>query len=240
MKVFITGIEGFIGRSLADRLFMLGADVDGCDKATGTPVEEVAMIRDGADVVVHLAAIKDARHPDPYLVWRENLHATDHALRLARQCEARFVFASSAAAKVPDSSAYAWSKRNGEKLVLEYGGTVLRFANVCGGGTGVLEKWADEDVITVYGDGNQTRDFVHVIDVVNALCLAIDSTAGDGEVIDICSGKQTRILDVATRFGKDLRFAPAISGEPQAIVQDPWMAWRTFGWEPLTPCLPNL
>ena len=49
----------------------------------------------------------------------------------------------------------------------------------------------------VYEDGGQTRDFVSVHDVVDAILAAIESSAADGEVINIGSGVPRQIKDVA-------------------------------------------
>jgi UDP-glucose 4-epimerase len=50
---------------------------------------------------------------------------------------------------------------------------------------------------TVHGDGEQTRDFVYIDDVVNANMLAMDSEKGVGEVFNIATGKSTSINRVA-------------------------------------------
>jgi UDP-glucose 4-epimerase len=50
---------------------------------------------------------------------------------------------------------------------------------------------------TVHGDGEQTRDFVYINDVVDANILAMDSEKGVGEVFNIATGKSTSINRVA-------------------------------------------
>jgi UDP-glucose 4-epimerase len=54
---------------------------------------------------------------------------------------------------------------------------------------------ANESLI-VYGNGLQTRDFVHVTDLCQAISLALESTIS-GEVFQIASGTETSILDLA-------------------------------------------
>jgi UDP-glucose 4-epimerase len=55
---------------------------------------------------------------------------------------------------------------------------------------------ADEP-LTIYGDGEQQRDYVHVDDVVDALLLLGESDASDGRVYNVGSGIGTRMVDVA-------------------------------------------
>ncbi len=52
--------------------------------------------------------------------------------------------------------------------------------------------------ITVSGDGRQTRDFVHVSDVVRAHLLAADSNEAKGNVFNICTGQETSINELIT------------------------------------------
>ncbi|MBI5456208.1 NAD-dependent epimerase/dehydratase family protein [Candidatus Kaiserbacteria bacterium] len=56
--------------------------------------------------------------------------------------------------------------------------------------------------ITIWGDGTQTRDFVHVFDVVRANLLAATSPhVGKGEVINLGTGVETSVNDIANMIG---------------------------------------
>lgn len=50
--------------------------------------------------------------------------------------------------------------------------------------------------ISVYGDGNQTRDFIYIDDVVDALILAAREPAADGEIFMVGSGTETKFMDM--------------------------------------------
>lgn len=64
--------------------------------------------------------------------------------------------------------------------------------------------------LTITGDGTQTRDFVHVRDVVRATIAAADSPkVGNGEVINIGSGVATSINDIALHIGGPVEHVPA-------------------------------
>lgn len=114
--------------------------------------------------------------------------------------------------KPPDlTSVYALTKYDQEQLCLMCGEAVgiptvaLRFFNVVGAGqslnnpyTGVVAIFASRLLNNkppiIFEDGNQTRDFVHVSDVVQALCLARELPHG---VYNVGTGKRTTINEVA-------------------------------------------
>jgi len=50
--------------------------------------------------------------------------------------------------------------------------------------------------VQIFGDGSQTRDLIHVRDVVSANLNAADHPAAPGEVYNICTGIETRLLDL--------------------------------------------
>jgi nucleoside-diphosphate-sugar epimerase len=54
--------------------------------------------------------------------------------------------------------------------------------------------------VTVFGDGGQTRDLVYVGDVVHANLIAAEHPAAAGEIFNICSGHETRVLDLVNEL----------------------------------------
>jgi len=249
VRVYITGIAGFIGSTVAVQLKEQGHDVTGCDDlssgsmANVTPairwqVKDIADLDHvNADAVIHLAAISSARHPDTDLMWRTNLAATAHLLRIT---ECRMVFASTCVAPNPLLGAYAGSKWSAEKLVTQQG-VALRFGNVYGP---KQRDWGDEPCVMAAwqkatrdgkplrmdGGGSQTRDFIHVDDVARAIGLAVDTPAADGQVLDICTGVQTSIKDVATLFDGPFVSAPRNPVDPDSMPQDPEPAAEVLGF----------
>ncbi|HEV2075308.1 MAG TPA: NAD-dependent epimerase/dehydratase family protein [Thermoleophilaceae bacterium] len=89
---------------------------------------------------------------------------------------------------------------------------------------------------TVFGDGLQTRDYVHVGDVVDANLLAADSEAAGA--LNIGCGVQTTVLELVEALDglADRPFepvhAPARAGEVRHIALDHTRARDSLGWEP--------
>ncbi|HEY4720737.1 MAG TPA: NAD-dependent epimerase/dehydratase family protein, partial [Anaerolineae bacterium] len=59
----------------------------------------------------------------------------------------------------------------------------------------------------IYGDGSQTRDFVHVSDIVRANLLACDRDEAIGQIFNVASGRATPLLDLVEALNR-LRAAP--------------------------------
>jgi len=112
-------------------------------------------------------------------------------------------------------SPYGLSKLCSEKYVLLYNklygmeNIALRFFNVYGKGqntfspySGVITKFAEKlkegKEPLIYGDGKQTRDFVHVKDVCQAIYLSLSAKAD--EPINIGSGKETSIIELLEKM----------------------------------------
>jgi UDP-glucose 4-epimerase len=88
---------------------------------------------------------------------------------------------------------------------------------------------------TVFGDGEQTRDYIHVADVVAAL-LAMEESDDQGP-LNVGTGVETTVLELAERVGSSAgrgdfepEFVPARAGEIQRTVGDPAAAALRLGW----------
>ncbi len=86
--------------------------------------------------------------------------------------------------------------------------------------------------MTITGDGEQTRDVVHVRDVVRANLLALTApSVGKGEVMNIGSGKAYSVNAVADMIGGEkVYIAPRV--EPRHSLADITRAKQLLGWEP--------
>ena len=130
------------------------------------------------------------------------------------------------------TSVYAISKRDQEELCLTVGRAyniptiALRFFNVFGPRqalsnpyTGVVaifsSRLLNKKPPLIFEDGLQSRDFVHVKDIVQALVLAMDHDDANYEAINVGSGQRITILEIAETLAHVLN----VSIEPQIVRQ---------------------
>jgi UDP-glucose 4-epimerase len=98
----------------------------------------------------------------------------------------------------------------------------------------------DGKSITIYGDGGQTRDLVYVGDVVRANILASEHPAAPGQVFNICTGDEIRVIDLVEVL-MDLfpnapapEFAPARPGDIYRSLGNPAKAEKVLGFKAQT------
>ncbi|MFB9171571.1 NAD-dependent epimerase/dehydratase family protein [Roseibium salinum] len=155
------------------------------------------------------------------------------------------------------SSIYALTKYAQEKQTLIFGSAygvdavALRLFNVFGAGqalsnpyTGVLANFAcrlaNHEPPTIFEDGRQKRDFVHVKDVARAFRSALESTQAAGQAINIGSGRSYDIATVASLLAEAMglsRIEPAIlqkyrAGDIRNCFADISKARELLGYEP--------
>jgi dTDP-L-rhamnose 4-epimerase len=121
------------------------------------------------------------------------------------------------------TSVYAVTKRDHEELCLTVGGAygiptvALRYFNVYGPRQALSNPYTGVMAIfsarllngrppLVYEDGLQTRDFVHVSDVVRANLLALERPEAAGRVYNVGTGVATSVLEVGERLARELAF----------------------------------
>ncbi len=86
---------------------------------------------------------------------------------------------------------------------------------------------------TINGDGQQTRDFTWVGDVVRANILAAESDkVGNGEVINIGGGHNYSINQLSRMIGGVYEHGPSRPGDPRNTLADISKAKKLLGWEP--------
>ena len=89
---------------------------------------------------------------------------------------------------------------------------------------------------TVYGDGGQTRDLIHVQDVVRANLMAAEHPAAAGEIFNVCTGVATRILDVLAALAelfperREPEFKPPRPGDVYRSVGSPSKAAQALAF----------
>jgi len=203
---------------------------------------------------------------DPEATHAVNVDATLSVLSAARKADARVVFASSAAVygtpeHVPVAetapkepvSPYGLEKLSADhycRLFAELYGVetvALRYFNVYGPGqskgpySGVITAFVDQarggGPVTVQGDGEQTRDFVHVSDVVRANLLAA-TTEHVGEAFNIGTGRAVPVRRLAEVVrdsvdpSVDIQTGAARAGDVRHSRADITKARGRLGYEP--------
>jgi UDP-glucose 4-epimerase len=189
---------------------------------------------EGADAIVHLAANAGVPYSveNPRYDCENNVLGTFNYLEAARKKGVdRFVFASSAA-PIGDceppiheeiachpKSPYGASKLAGEGYCSAYHGSfglktvALRFGNVYGPlsdhKSSVVAKFIRRAMkgktLKIYGDGQQTRDFIHTDDLTRAIVLAATQPNVGGEVFQIATNSETTVNELARRLVPILR-----------------------------------
>jgi UDP-glucose 4-epimerase len=88
--------------------------------------------------------------------------------------------------------------------------------------------------LTVEGDGEQSRDFTHVSDVVRANLLAMDCEIADGRTLNIGQGRNVTVNRIAEMIGGPVTHVPGRVGDARHTLADYSQAERILGWRPQT------
>jgi UDP-glucose 4-epimerase len=83
----------------------------------------------------------------------------------------------------------------------------------------------DGKPVTLYGDGGQSRDLIHVRDVVRANLIAAEHANAPGEIFNICTGIETRLLDLLDVMYELIPDAPP----PEFVAPRPGDIYRSVG-----------
>lgn len=240
----ITGGDGFIGTNFIERHGGISYDlVNGQDVRD---FDQLCQYLSGQDVLIHLAASPGVPQSidDPGNDFSHNVIGTWRALEAARQTGIqRVIFASSGSVQNARSP-YAAGKASGEAYMMAYRESYgmstlsLRFSNVYGpyseDKTSVVASMIKSPEIIVKGDGYQTRDFIHVFDVVDAIASCVDSDYTG--VLNIATGIQTSInqvaYSIAKKMKKEVRHDAPSKGDVRSNPVDITRAKCNLGWEP--------
>ena len=155
-------------------------------------------------------------------------------------------------------SPYAASKYAAERYCLSYASsydlpeiTIIRGANVYGPrqsytarGAAVaifINKFLNGESPVLFGSGRQTRDYVFVKDTARGIVMATTTFGIDGEIINLCSGKDVSMRSIVQRIKDELKSdvsiecADARPGENMRSCGDPAYAEQLLGWKAEIP-----
>jgi nucleoside-diphosphate-sugar epimerase len=272
-KILVTGASGFIGKHLVARLRAVGHEVVETRRSTGDVADEATWKSyPAADVVVHLAgrSFVPESWTNPELFFQSNLLGTVAALNWCKRHSGRLVFLSSYLYGNPQrlpigedaplyaTNPYALSKLMAEEAARFYAEnfrvpvTVFRPFNVYG--SGQSEKFLIPSIIKQVSAGNgirvkdlePRRDYVHVLDLVDAIVLALGERRGFS-VFNIGSGSSHSVADVIANIQQVWKTQhPVVSdnerrpGEIRDTVADVSAASRDLNWAPRFSLLDGL
>jgi UDP-glucose 4-epimerase len=224
---------------------------------------------EGVEVVVHLAAYGSVVESivDPRINFSVNVQGTLNVLQAAVTAGVRrLVFASTGGALIGNAtppvnelalpkpiSPYGASKLCGEAYCHAFAKSYaleticLRFGNVYGphsahkkgAVTLFIKALMNDEPIVIYGDGNASRDYIHVDDLCAGIKAALDAPLVGGDAFHLASGRETTVLElanilrnVAGKPNHPIEFKPARRGEVARNFADYSKAKATFGFKP--------
>ncbi len=226
---------------------------------------------EGADAVVHLAANTGVMPSveDPRGDCMSNVVGTLNYLEAARHAGVgRFVFASSGGTVIGEAeppiheemaphpvAPYGASKLAGEGYCSAYFQTfgietvALRFGNVYGPLSGhknsavarFIKRATNWEILEIYGDGTQTRDFVFVEDLIRAIKLSATAQGVGGETFQIATSAETTVQELVDKLlpalaaagikDVEVRNTAARKGEVRRNFADTSKERRLLGWQ---------
>ena len=292
-KYLVTGVAGFIGRSITAELLKRGETVRGIDnlitgkRANLLGLEAMEFIEGnladpaacaqacaGVEIVFHEAALASVPRSvaDPVTTNVNCVDATLNLLVAARQAGVRRVVYAGSSSVYGDSptlpkreemlpnpiSPYAVAKLAGEHYMRVFSRVygletvVLRYFNVFGPYqdptshySGVLaifcRRMLAGEQPTIYGDGEQSRDFTYIDNVVHANLLAADAPAGkvSGQMMNAATGTRITlnetfgILRELTGYNGKPAYGEARAGDIRDSLADIRLAGELLGYEPI-------
>lgn len=186
------------------------------------------------DAIYHLPCFPRSRSfEDPKRDVEVNVIGMVNVLELAKKNKPKIIFSSNSGiydtSKMPidedtpddPKTPYDLDKLQAEKYLKLYRNTfgiehvIFRFATVYGPRQSLSPKWKPvvlefiDSLLkhkppVIYWDGEQTRDFIYVEDIVNALVLALDNKNANGETMILGSGRETSINQLYSSVSKIL------------------------------------
>jgi len=225
-KILITGSEGYIGKHLIKLLSneydITTLDInDTNDSVDIRTVENKLQYGERFDTVIHLAALVQVNESvnEPLAYYDTNINGTINILKTINF--KNFIFASTGVASQP-TNPYAFSKRVAEDIIDEYctknskDFTIFRFYNVIGsdgfpptnpdGLFYSLIKAETTGSFTIFGndwntpDGTCVRDYVHVMEICQALRDAIEDPSG--KIENLGHGKGSSVKEIVELYQK--------------------------------------
>jgi UDP-glucose 4-epimerase len=203
------------------------------------------------DIIFHIAALARIQpsFSNPTEWFDVDARGTIEVLEFARKTNAKVVYSgSSTFYGGTHKSPYGFAKWCGEEVCKMYSSVykvktaITRFFNVYGERqpesgefatiVGIFERQTrNQESLTVVGDGEQRRDFTHILDICEGLIAAsVDDWYGDE--FPLGTGINYSINELANMFGGDIKYIPTRKGEAKTTLADITVTKKCLNWEP--------
>jgi UDP-glucose 4-epimerase len=264
MKIIITGGCGYIGTHLVKKLenshhviSVMDVVDHRCDirEINDCLLNMEPYKNHKYDAIIHLAALISVPESikEPLNYHNTNVNGFMNVLEIARLMGINRVVYASSAAVDEISSFYGFTKYINEEYAKFYYKhynieTIgLRFYNVYGGEISNRNKYSsvmisfekciiENKPITIYGDGTQTRDFIHIDDVTEALIKALTTKNNNcyGKIYNIGTGESTSIVNLANLMNEksEILFEPERLGDVKHSIADTSKTITELGFTP--------
>ena len=232
-------------------------EVDGATYVMGDIDSLTYWKGDGFDLVYHLAALSRIQpsFENPTECFRVNAQGSQVVAEWARLNNVKVVYAGSSSRwHDPFQSPYAAFKHMGEEVFKLYRQTygldaeICRFYNVYGPNEIIEGDWAavigiwrrqvrDGEKITIVGDGEQRRDFTHVVDIVDALYKVGLSSEKHEDAWELGCGVNYSINEMFGMFKEkfpqiESLYLPDQPGNYRKTLRENDDTLERLGWEP--------
>ena len=205
------------------------------------------------DIIYHLAALARIQpsFEEPFLTFDSNTIGTQRILEYARYNSIPVVYAGSSSTHGGvHKNPYTFSKWVGEELCKLYSQVynvptiITRFYNVYGdymipgksAYSTVLQIFNEQhkknQPLTITGNGEQRRDFTHVLDICDALISCSDHPELAGEFFELGSGKNYSMNEVANMYKTEITYIPLRPGEADKTLADFSKATKILNYNP--------
>ena len=261
MKILVTGHKGYIGSHLYDELKRLGHNVAGVDLKDGEDIL-FCLPDEQYDFVFHMAACPRVGFSvdKPSYTLKQNVLITSKVLEWSKDHGVKRVIFSSSSAILGDGDGVPKSPYGLHKLMSEMecklyselydlDTVCLRYFNAYSedqpfGGTystaicAWMEMIRSGRKLRIDGDGEQTRDLVHVKDICNANIYCMQSSKRfSGKIYNVGSGTSVSMNYIKnyidSKHDVEWNHAPARKGDARHTLADISEMKEDLGWEPL-------
>ncbi len=250
-KVLVIGSAGFIGKYVCENLNDNNYDVITFDKKsnpnqdTVTFNDTVAKLygMDDIDYVVNLAGLVGLKHclDNPVNAVYQNVLGVTRLLEYYKNKPVKFLHISTWATTGNLINPYDVTKLAGENMVKSYmqrgliDGIILRLGTAYGKGMSeygviptMVKKMKANLPLTIFGRGEQIRQFTHAKDIANAITILLEK--GENKIYYCVADEITSIKQIAESLSDDIEYVSEREGED---TYEPLVAieLKSLGWK---------